>query len=118
VDGRARRRAGRRADRRGAHPPHVEPIERSEAYIELLISSRAHAGHGIGARLAAHAREIAVDRGVEVLRVDCWAGAPTLVAWYEGQGFARSDTFDVDGWKGQVFEMPLRVEGAGRRLGE
>jgi GNAT superfamily N-acetyltransferase len=92
----------------GAHPPHVEPVAVPELYIELLISSRAHAGSGIGARLVRHARDIAVDRGVDLLRVDCWAGAPTLVAWYECQGFRRSGTFDVGGWIGQVFEMPLR----------
>jgi hypothetical protein len=41
---------------------------------------------------------------------DCWAGAPDLVAWYERQGFIRSDTFTVEvrgGWHGQVFEMAL-----------
>ena len=88
----------------GVRPPHVAPIDRSELYIELLISSRRHAGNGIGARLARLADEIAVERGVEVLRVDCWAGAPTLVGWYEAQGFTRSGVFDVRGWKGQVFE--------------
>jgi GNAT superfamily N-acetyltransferase len=88
----------------GVHPPHVEPIDRSELYIELLISSRKHAGNGIGARLVRVADDIAVERGVEVLRVDCWAGAPTLVGWYEAQGFVRSGMFDVRGWKGQVFE--------------
>lgn len=88
----------------GARPPHVEPIDRSELYIELLISARRHAGNGIGARLVRLADEIAVERGVEVLRVDCWAGAPTLVGWYEAQGFTRSGTFDVRGWIGQVFE--------------
>jgi GNAT superfamily N-acetyltransferase len=87
----------------GAHPPHVEPIERSELYVELLISSRRHAGNAIGARLVRFADDLAVRRGVEVLRVDCW-GAPTLVAWYEAQGFTRAGTFDVGGWKGQVFE--------------
>jgi hypothetical protein len=30
------------------------------------------------------------------------------VAWYERQGFRPSATFDVGGWMGQVFEMPLR----------
>ena len=45
--------------------------------------------------------------GAAVLRVDCWAGAPPLVAWYERQGFARSATFDVGGWIGQVFAMRL-----------
>jgi GNAT superfamily N-acetyltransferase len=69
-----------------------------------LISSRKHAGNGIGARLVRLADEIAVERGVEVLRVDCWAGAPTLVGFYEAQGFVRSGMFDVRGWKGQVFE--------------
>jgi GNAT superfamily N-acetyltransferase len=93
----------------GSHPPHVEPIERSELYIELLISSRRHAGRGIGARLVRLARDIAIERGVDVLRVDCWAGAPTLVEWYERQGFTRSGMFDVDGWNGQVFEMPLQT---------
>jgi GNAT superfamily N-acetyltransferase len=92
----------------GVHPPHVEPVAASELYIELLMSSRAHAGNEIGARLVRLAREIAVERGVDLLRVDCWAGAPTLVAWYERQGFRRSATFDVGGWIGQVFEMPLR----------
>jgi GNAT superfamily N-acetyltransferase len=82
----------------------VAPIDRSELYIELLISARRHAGNGIGSRLVRLADDLAVQRGVEVLRVDCWAGAPTLVAWYEAQGFARSGTFDVGGWKGQVFE--------------
>jgi hypothetical protein len=45
--------------------------------------------------------------GAAVLRVDCWAGAPALVAWYERQEFERSGTFDVDGWIGQVFTMRL-----------
>jgi GNAT superfamily N-acetyltransferase len=92
----------------GSHPPHVEPVAAPELYIELLISSRAHAGNGIGGRLVRLARDIAVERDVDLLRVDCWAGAPTLVAWYERQGFRRSGTFDVGGWIGQVFEMPVR----------
>lgn len=91
----------------GSHPPHVEPVAASELYVELLISSRAHAGNGIGARLVRLARDIAARRGVDLLRVDCWAGAPGLVAWYERQGFRRSGTFDVGGWIGQVFEMRI-----------
>jgi len=96
----------------GARPSHVEPVAAPELYIELLISSRAHAGNAIGARLVRLARQIAVGRGADVLRVDCWAGAPTLVAWYERQGFRRSGTFDVGGWVGQVFEMSLDEDGA------
>jgi GNAT superfamily N-acetyltransferase len=91
----------------GAHPPHVEPIEERERYVEALVTSRAHAGRGVGATLVAAAAEEARATGAAVLRVDCWAGAPPLVAWYERQGFERSGTFDVGGWIGQVFAMRL-----------
>jgi GNAT superfamily N-acetyltransferase len=91
----------------GVHPPHVEPIEEPERYVEALVTSRAHAGRGIGARLVAAAVDEARAAGAAVLRVDCWAGAPALVAWYERQRFERSGTFDVDGWIGQVFTMRL-----------
>jgi GNAT superfamily N-acetyltransferase len=91
----------------GAHPPHVEPIDEPEAYVEALVTSRAHAGRRIGAQLVAAAAEEARAAGAAVLRVDCWAGAPPLVAWYERQGFRRSGSFDVRGWIGQVFTMRL-----------
>jgi GNAT superfamily N-acetyltransferase len=91
----------------GAHPPHVEPIDEPERYVEALVTSRRHAGRGIGAALVAAAAHEARDGGAAVLRVDCWAGAPPLAAWYERQGFERSGTFDVDGWIGQVFAMRL-----------
>jgi GNAT superfamily N-acetyltransferase len=91
----------------GARPEHVHPVDEPELYVELLLSSRALAGRGIGARLIAHAVELAREAGVGLLRVDCWAGAPDLVAFYERQGFVRDGTFDVGGWIGQVFSMRL-----------
>jgi GNAT superfamily N-acetyltransferase len=91
----------------GAHPPHVQPIDEPERYVEALVTSRRHAGRGIGAALVAAAADEARESGAAVLRVDGWAGAPPLVAWYERQGFERSGTFDVDGWIGQVFAMRL-----------
>jgi hypothetical protein len=46
--------------------------------------------------------------GSQVLRVDCWAGAPELVSWYERQGFTRSGAFTLnDGWCGQLLEIAL-----------
>jgi GNAT superfamily N-acetyltransferase len=89
---------------------HVPPTPSSETYLMFLISERGHAGRGIGAALVRRAADEARAAGSEVLRVDCWAGAPALVAWYERQGFVRSDTFIVEvrgEWHGQVFEMPL-----------
>ncbi len=68
-------------------PPYVPPVSEPETYLQFLISGRA---------------------GSALLRVDCWAGAPTLVAWYRRQGFEPTISFEVnDGWRGQVFEMVL-----------
>jgi GNAT superfamily N-acetyltransferase len=86
----------------GERPDHVEPVDVDELYIELLLSSRRYAGQRIGARLVEHARGLA---GGRLLRVDCWAGAPRLVQFYEDQGFVKSGTFLVGDWQGQVFSM-------------
>ena len=91
----------------GERPEHVEPAGEPERYVELLLSSRVRAGERIGARLVEHAAALAREAGVGLLRVDCWAGAPRLVAFYEQQGFVRDGTFDVRGWPGQVFSMRL-----------
>ncbi len=92
----------------GDAPDYVEDeADGDELYVQLLITSRRHAGEGLGALLVDHARTLAVERRARVLRVDCWAGAPTLVGWYESQGFTRTSTFDVGGWRGQVLAMDL-----------
>jgi GNAT superfamily N-acetyltransferase len=91
----------------GIAPLHVPPPDRPELYINLLLSSRRHAGKGIGSMLVRHAVAEARARRVRQLRVDCWAGAPTLVRWYRDQGFEPTGTFDVDGWPGQIFAMAL-----------
>jgi GNAT superfamily N-acetyltransferase len=91
----------------GERPEHVHPADEPELYVELLLSSRARAGERIGARLVEHAVALARRAGLPLLRVDCWAGAPKLVAFYEQQGFVRDGTFDVRGWIGQVFSMRL-----------
>lgn len=93
-----------------APPAHVPATPLRETYLSFLISHRDHAGQDIGGRLVRLAAADARAAGSEVLRVDCWAGAPALVAWYERQGFVRSDSFTVvvrGPWQGQVFEMPL-----------
>ena len=47
----------------GAHPPHVEPIDEPERYVEALVTSRRHAGRGIGAALVAAAADEARESG-------------------------------------------------------
>jgi GNAT superfamily N-acetyltransferase len=91
----------------GIAPLYVPPPDRPELYINLLLTSRRHTGKRLGSALVTHARQEAHEREVEQLRVDCWAGAPTLVRWYCDQGFEPTETFDVDGWPGQIFTMPV-----------
>jgi len=94
----------------GVPPAHIPPTPLRETYLLFLISDRDQAGKGIGSELVRRAVTDARAAGSEVLRVDCWAGAPDLLAWYERQGFVRSGTFTVDvrdGWDGQIFEMKL-----------
>lgn len=91
----------------GERPSHVPPGDLPELYVNLLLTSRRHAGKQLGARLVDVAinEARAADRGM--LRVDCWAGAPTLIAWYQRQGFTPTDNFELNGWKGQIFNMSL-----------
>jgi GNAT superfamily N-acetyltransferase len=89
-------------------PNYVPSTDLRESYLLFLVANPAHTGHGIGATLVEHAAREARADGSKLLRVDCWAGAPDLVGWYERHGFAKTDTFTVnDGWHGQVFEMML-----------
>ncbi|UNO40057.1 GNAT family N-acetyltransferase [Streptomyces sp. MST-110588] len=81
-----------------------------ERYVRLLVSHRRYAGRGIGAALLAHAAEETRRAGVELLRVDCWAGGGgELVAFYERNGFAPTDRFLVETWPGQVLARRIGV---------
>ncbi|QKW13143.1 GNAT family N-acetyltransferase [Verrucosispora sp. NA02020] len=97
----------------GAATEYVPPATEPELYVNLLVTDRAYAGAGIGGRLLAHAAELARERGVDLLRVDCYAGDDgALVRWYERQGFTATDPFTVprpDGarWPGQVLARRL-----------
>ena len=92
----------------GETPSYARPVTEPEVYINWLITDRDRAGQGIGARLLAHARELAVDAGARLLRVDCYAGDDrALVRYYERQGFTPAEPFAVDDWPGQVLERRL-----------
>ncbi|WP_043262845.1 GNAT family N-acetyltransferase [Streptomyces sp. CT34] len=81
----------------------IAPAAEPERYVRLLVSDRRYAGRGIGAALLAHAAEETRRAGVQLLRVDCWAGGGgELVAFYERSGFTRTDRFLSDAWPGQV----------------
>jgi GNAT superfamily N-acetyltransferase len=91
--------------------PWITPAGEPEVYIGALVTSRAHAGEDIGGALVRRAYEEAAASGIRLVRLDCWAGAPRLVQWYEEQGFTRTEIFTVgftgSDWTGQVFEHRL-----------
>ncbi|WP_069815532.1 GNAT family N-acetyltransferase [Streptomyces sp. TP-A0874] len=81
----------------------IAPAGEPERFVRLLVSDRRHAGLGIGAALLAHAADETRRAGPELLRVDCWAGGGgELVAFYERNGFTRTDRFLFGSWPGQV----------------
>jgi GNAT superfamily N-acetyltransferase len=90
----------------GERLDYAPPVPEPELYVVLLLTSRAHAGQGIGATLLEFARDQTRRRGVELLRVDCWSGGDgKLVAYYRGQGFTPTVEVPVKGTTVQVFEQ-------------
>lgn len=99
-------------------PAAVEP----ELYVEVLIGSRDPRTKGVGRRLLAFADERASATGVDLLRVDCYAGGSgDLVRFYEACGYTRAQTFAVgeepNAWPGQVLEKRLRQGPVGGAIG-
>jgi GNAT superfamily N-acetyltransferase len=97
----------------GEAQSYVPPAAEPELYVRLLVTDRRYAGRSVGARLLDHARGLARDRGVGLLRVDCYAGDDrALVGYYESQGFTATVPFSVPrpagDWPGQVLEQRLR----------
>ncbi|MEU6928376.1 GNAT family N-acetyltransferase [Streptomyces sp. NPDC046385] len=88
------------------HPgQYVAPAGEPESYVRFLATDARFHGYGVGAALLAHAAEETRRQGVSLLRVDCFAGSEgRLVAYYESQGFTRTEEFLVGDWPGQVLE--------------
>ncbi|ASR37866.1 GCN5 family acetyltransferase [Prauserella marina] len=85
--------------------PYIEPAAEPELYVVLLLTSRAHAGNGVGRFLIDHAKRQAIQRGVDLMRVDCWAGGDgALARHYQKLGFTPAQRFTVGEWQGQVLE--------------
>jgi GNAT superfamily N-acetyltransferase len=91
----------------GAAPEYAPVIVRSEMYIKLLLTRRSRAGQGLGTRLIEIAIREAQVAGREVLRVDCWAGAPSLLGWYRERGFTSTQRYEQRGFTGQIFSMSV-----------
>lgn len=91
--------------------PYVAAVDERELYLHLLVTSRRHAGRGVGQALIDRARVVAIERGIDLIRVDCYAGDDRkLVRAYERMGFEPTEPFLVKEWPGQVLAM--RVSGS------
>ncbi|RDW89519.1 hypothetical protein BP6252_01551 [Coleophoma cylindrospora] len=87
---------------------YVQPATEPELYVRYLATDRASSGKGIGTLLLEQARTLARKAGVSLLRLDCYAGGSGgLVRYYESQGFERMETFDINGWPGQILIQRL-----------
>jgi GNAT superfamily N-acetyltransferase len=97
----------------GEAKPPVPPAEEPEIFVRLLVTDRTLTGQGLGRALLDHARQMARDAGVKVVRLDCFAGNDgALIRYYESQGFTRGVPFNVQrenapDWPGQVLVQRL-----------
>jgi GNAT superfamily N-acetyltransferase len=93
--------------------PYVDPAPIPELYLQLLVTDRERSGSGIGGTLVDDAIEIARQRGVKQIRLDCYAGDDeALIGVYERFGFTRERRFTVDTgqaepWPGAVLRMEI-----------
>jgi GNAT superfamily N-acetyltransferase len=89
-------------------PSYAPQVHENNLYIYVLLTSRQLIGQGIGGALLNHARADCRTRGLDLLRVDCWAGGEQqLVRYYESQGFTATEQFNRDGWLGQLLIQRL-----------
>jgi GNAT superfamily N-acetyltransferase len=101
---------------------YVSPPPEPELFVNLLGTSRAAKGSGVGGALLDSARTEARRRGLRLLRVDCFAGDDgRLRDWYLSQGFAAVEPFTVrrpglPDWPGMLLAQPVPPEpGQSRR---
>ncbi|MEG8179764.1 GNAT family N-acetyltransferase [Nocardia terpenica] len=88
--------------------PYVPAVDERELYVNMLLTSRRHVGRGIGADLIERAKAEAAERGIDLLRVDCYVGGDgALVKVYERYGFSRVQEFRVGDWPGMLLAMRL-----------
>ncbi|WP_073480204.1 GNAT family N-acetyltransferase [Streptoalloteichus hindustanus] len=87
---------------------YITPADERELYVRLLLTAREYAGHRVGSTLLDHARDIARERGIDLVRVDCYAGGDgSLIRYYTRNGFTPTERFHVGDWPGQLFEQRL-----------
>jgi RimJ/RimL family protein N-acetyltransferase len=92
----------------GDAPEYAPPAAGPELYVVVLVAERTAEARGSGRALLAEAERVAAERGVPVLRLDCFAGnGGALVRYYESAGFTPTETFALGDWPGQVLQRDV-----------
>ena len=92
----------------GEATEYVPAATQPELYVRVLIGSRDPRAKGTGRLLLGFAEEQARSSGVDLLRVDCYAGGSgDLIRFYESCGYRATTTFTVGAWPGQVLEKAV-----------
>lgn len=92
----------------GEATEYVPAATEPELYVRVLIGSRDPRAKGTGRLLLGFADGQARAAGVDLLRVDCYAGGTgDLIRFYESCGYRPTATFTVGAWPGQVLERSL-----------
>jgi GNAT superfamily N-acetyltransferase len=76
-------------------------------YLEAFVTHREHKGQGVGKSLLKYAEQLALEKGIAYIWLDCYAENPDLQKYYEGAGFVAFDEFRVGEWRGRVFEKAV-----------
>ncbi len=79
----------------------------SAFYLEAFTTARTHAGQGLGRALLQWAEYYTLETARTTIWLDCWAGNPALVHYYQQAGFTPHEIFPVHEWRGQLFEKRL-----------
>ncbi|KAI4269363.1 MAG: hypothetical protein L6R38_007493 [Xanthoria sp. 2 TBL-2021] len=100
-----------------SHPKVIPPASEPEYYIQLLLTSRSSPStKGLGSAFVTEVDRIARERGIGLIRLDCYAGGEKgeegLVRVYERMGFQKAGgllNYYESGWLGQVMERKVDV---------
>ena len=84
-----------------------QPAVMDGGYVHTLVARRMPNVRGVGADLLGWAEKYTRGQGKAYLRLDCWAGNPKLIAYYESRGFVRCGEVADGNRLVQLFEKQL-----------
>ena len=70
-----------------SRPEHAFCHDRSCVYIDQVAVKKAHRGRGVGGRLLAEAKQLALRNGMQRVELDVWTFNAEAKAFFAGQGF-------------------------------